>query len=132
MFYFGLEVSHPGYTHKSEAYCTQSLKARQAVNSAKSDTDRNHKEWNHHVRGAAFNALSKQTHNTRATAVSDAACVLAVVRCGHVPLSLEALWVWFFNRRVGGPEVTEAPLARGSHVRDVPQVVVQRARGGTL
>lgn len=67
MFYFGLEVSHPGYTHKSEAYCTQSLKARQAVNSAKSDTDRDHKEWNHHVRGTAFNALPKQTHNTRAT-----------------------------------------------------------------
>lgn len=67
VFYFGLEVSHPGYTHKSEAYCTQSLKATQAVKSAKNDTDRNHKEWNHNVGGTAFHALSKQTHNTHAT-----------------------------------------------------------------
>lgn len=71
-------------------------------------------------------------HTPHATAVSDAACVLAVVQCGHVPLSLEALWVCFFYRCVGGPKVTKAPLATGSHVRDVPQAVVQRARSGAL
>lgn len=58
-------MSHPGYMHKSEAYCTWSSKARQAVNSAKNDTDRNHKEWNHNVRGTAFYALWKQICDTR-------------------------------------------------------------------
>lgn len=45
----------------------------------------------------------------------------------RIPLSEGALWAWPFNRRVGGPEVTKAPLAAGGHVRDVLQAVVQWA-----
>lgn len=52
--------------------------------------------------------------------------------CGHVPLSVAARRVWFFGRGVRGTEVTKAPLATGSHVRDVPQAVVQGAPGGGL
>lgn len=61
-------------------------------------------------------------------AVNDISCVLAVMRYSRVPLSLGALWVQSLNCRVGGPEVTKAPLATGCHVCDVLQAVVQWAR----
>lgn len=49
-----------------------------------------------------------------------------------VPLSLGALWGWFFLRSVGRPRVTKAPFATRGHVCDVLQAAVQWARSRGL
>lgn len=59
-------------------------------------------------------------------------CSLLDPAGGVGPLSLGALCVRFFNRRVGGSEVTKASLATGGHVCDVLKVVFQRIRSRRL